>query len=96
MKPCTDLLPEPVLTPPSEVESHCSLVTWRNSADVSCEDISGYDIWLFNPDTGEEAVRHVDARGTFYNFLLLDKDLTELKSTTVQVYTQASVAMVYI
>ena len=41
---------------------------------------------LFNPDTKEEVVRRVDARGTFHNFLLLDKDLIEQKSTTVQVY----------
>ena len=86
LKPCTDLPSEPVLIPPSEVESHCSLVTWRNSPDVSCEDISGYDVRLFNPDTKEEVARRVDARGTFHNFLLLDKDLTEQKSTTVQVY----------
>ena len=76
----------PILTPPNEVQSHCSHVTWRNSPDVSCEDISGYDVRLFNPDTKEEVVRRVDARGTFHNFLLLDKDLIEQKSTTVQVY----------
>ena len=73
------------MTPPSEVEAHCSHVNWRNSPNVSCEDISGYDVRLFNPDAGMEMIRRVDARGTFHNFLQLDKDLTEQKSTTVQV-----------
>ena len=74
-----------ILTPPSEVRAHCSHVNWRNSPDISCEDISGYDVRLFNPDTGTEVIRRVDARGTFHDFLQLDKDLTEQKSTTVQV-----------
>ena len=74
-----------VLTPPSEVRAHCSHVNWRNSPDVSCEDISSYDVRLFNPDTGTEVIRRADARGTFHDFLQLDKNLTEQKSTTVQV-----------
>lgn len=82
---CTAAPPELVLTPPNEVQSHCSHVTWRNSPDVSCEDISGYEVRLFNPDTEEEVIRPVDARGTVHYFLVLDKDLIEQKSTTVQV-----------
>ena len=73
------------MTPPSEIEAHCSHVNWRNSPDVSCEDITGYDVRLFNPDRGVEVTRRVDARATFHNFLLLDKELVEHKSTTVQV-----------
>ena len=75
----------PALTPPSEIEAHCSHVNWRNSPDVSCGDITGYDMRLFNPDTGVEVTRRVDARGTFHNFLLLERELAEHKSTTVQV-----------
>lgn len=51
-------------------------------------DITGYDVRLLNPETGIEVIRHVDARGTFHNFLLLDKELVEQKSTTVQVKYQ--------
>ena len=72
------------MTPP-EIEPHCSHVNWLNSPNISCEDISGYDVRLYNSDTNEEVVRRVDARGTFHNFLLSDEDLTGQKSTTVQV-----------
>ena len=77
--------PPPTLPPPSEVQVYCSLVIWRNSPNISYEKINGYDVRLFNPDTAEEVIRQVDDRGTFHNFLLSDKALTEQKSTTVQV-----------
>ena len=80
---CAALLP--ALTPPSEIEAHCSHVNWRNSPEVSYGDIIGYDVRLFNPDTGIEMTRRVDARGTFHNFLLLEREFVEHKSTTVQV-----------
>ena len=80
-------LPPLTLPPPSEVQAHCSHVNWRNSPDVSCEKINGYDVRLFNPDTGEVVERRVDARATFHNFLQSDKDLTEQKSTTIQVHS---------
>ena len=85
---CTALPPdhELVLTPPNEVQAHCSHVNWRNSPNVSCEDISGYDVRLYNPDTKEEVIRRVDTRGTFHNFPPLDKNLTRQRSTTVQVH----------
>lgn len=84
----------PVLTPPSEVQSHCTHVNWRNSPDVSCGDIIGYDVRLFDPDTGEEVIRREDARGTFHNFLLLDEDLVEKASTMVQVYLRVHAIIV--
>ena len=74
----------PDLTPP-DVESHCSHVNWLNSPNVSCGDISGYVLRLFNPDTNETVERQVGTRGTFHNFLPSDKDLLGKKSTAVQV-----------
>ena len=73
------------MLPPPEIEPHCTHVNWRNSPNVSCGDISAYDVRLFNPDTNETVERRVNTRGTFHNFLESDKDLLEKKSTTVQV-----------
>ena len=70
------------MTPPSEIEAHCSHINWRNSPDISC---TGYDVRLFNPDAEIKVTRCVDAQGTFHNFLLLERGLAEHKLTTVQV-----------
>ena len=80
---CAD--PPPILSPPEEVHGHCSHVTWRNSPDVSCNDIIGYDVMLSNPETGVIVTRRVDALGTFHNFLSSDKNVTVQASSTVQV-----------
>ena len=77
--------PPPVLSPPKEVRGHCSHVNWRNSPDVSCNDIIGYDVMLSNPETGVKLTRRVDALGTFHNFLSSDRILTLQASTAVQV-----------
>ena len=57
----------PDLTPP-DVESHCSHVNWLNSPSVSCGDISGYVLRLFNPDTNETVERRVGTREHFTTF----------------------------
>ena len=40
---------------------------------------------LHNPDTGEEAIQHVDNRGTFYTLQCEDKIFTKENTVTVQV-----------
>ena len=75
----------PILrSPPYEVQGYCSHINWRSSPDIPCEDISGYDVRLFNPTTGMEVIRRVDASGTFYNLLAIDKDMKN-ESTIFQV-----------
>ena len=73
------------LSPPYEVQGYCSHINWRNSPNVSCEDISGYDVRLFNPNSGLDVTRRVGVHGTFYSLLAIDKALKN-DSTTFQVY----------
>lgn len=72
------------LSPPLEVQGYCSHINWRNPPDTSCKDISGYDMRLYNPDTGLDVTRRVDIQGTFYNLLAIDEPLKNY-STIVQV-----------
>ena len=72
------------LSAPSVVEGYCSHVYWRNSPDVLCKDVRGYDVRLFNPDTGAEVVRRVDSHGTFYSLQAADEALKS-ESTLFQV-----------
>ena len=73
------------LSAPSVVEGYCSHVYWRNSPDVLCKDVRGYDVRLFNPDTGAEVVRRVDSRGTFYS-LQADDEALKSEATLFQVH----------
>ena len=70
--PCTDT---DHLSAPYEVQGYCSHINWRNSPNISCDDISGYDVRLYNPNFGLNVTRRVDAHGTFYNLLAIDEAL---------------------
>ena len=76
-----------MITPPPapEVQALCSVVVWYNP-EISCEDINGYDVRLYNPQlAGQQNVtRHVDAKGTFY--IINDEDrLFDIDKIHVQV-----------
>ena len=57
--------------PPVEVLPFCDIVAWRNSPNVSVEEISGYDVRLINQDTSKEEIRHTEGYETF---IVLDQE----------------------
>ena len=81
------LIPEgPTLPlPPVHVETYCSNAVWRVPPGVSCSDIINYEIRLYNPTTGKEAVRQAGADGTFYSLSLLDDEPFVHQDTQFQV-----------
>ena len=58
--------PPPPLPAPTDVEGICSHVVWHVPAEVSCADITGYEVHFSNPTTNEEEIREATADGTFY------------------------------
>ena len=71
--------------PPVHVQGFCSHVVWRNSPNISCDIISGYDIRLVNPAINQNVTRHVDVFATFFSLHPLDDSPLKSQSTTVQV-----------
>ena len=73
------------LPPPPEVQGLCSYVVWYSPA-VSCGVITGYDVRLYSPQSGQQNVtRRVGANGTFY--IIKDEDnLAGSGETYVQVH----------
>ena len=73
-------MPQPV-----EVQAFCSHVVWRNSPNISCDIINGYDVRLVNPTTNQSVIRRVDASSTFYHLHQIDDAPLKTDSTNVQV-----------
>ena len=76
---------EPSL-PPVDIHSSCNLVTWHNAPNVSCDDITAYEIRLVNSAGTKEVVKRIDASATFYNLNELSETLKS-ELTSVQVLT---------
>ena len=58
------------LPPPVDIQTSCDLVVWRNAPNISCDDITGYEIVLINSATSDEEVIITDysnASATFYS-----------------------------
>ena len=62
----------------------CSVVVWYSPAVQSCEDIRGYEVRLYNPQSPRlNVTNRVGANGTFY---IVDVDkLVSREETYVQV-----------
>ena len=69
--------------PPIRVQGLCSVVVWYSPA-VSCEDIHGYEVRLYNPQSAHLNVTdHIGANRTFY---IVDADkLVSSDETFIQV-----------
>ena len=63
----------------------CSVVVWYSPAVQSCEDIRGYEVRLYNPQSPRlNVTNRIGANGTFY---IVDVDkLVSREETYVQVY----------
>ena len=57
---------------------------WSNQ-QLPCEDIAGYEVRLYNPDSGKEVSRSVDSYSTYYTIKDEDKLQVELENAYVQV-----------
>ena len=42
-------------------------MVWRNAPNISCEDITGYEIQFINSATNENVTESLNASATFYN-----------------------------
>ena len=69
--------------PPLGVQGLCSVVVWYSPL-VSCEDIRGYEVRLYNPQSPRLNVTNcVGANGTF--FIIDEEKLVSGDETYVQV-----------
>ena len=55
------------LPPPVDIQTSHDLVVWRNAPNISCEDITGYEIQFINSATNENVTESLNASATFYN-----------------------------
>ena len=51
---------------PVEIQTFCTVIIWRNAANISNYDVIGYEIQLVNSVSNEREFRFVDASATFY------------------------------
>ena len=72
------------LTGPPSVHTVCSVVVWSNP-QLPCDDIMGYEVRLYNPDSGHEVSRLVASYSTYYATTDEDKLQIELNKAYVQV-----------
>ena len=77
--------------PPVDIQVFSNLVTWRNAPNISCDDITGYEIQFINSATNKELVEHVDASATFCN---LDKLNETYKSDLTYVQVSYKIAKI--
>ena len=85
----------PILRPtPVIVQGLCSVIFWYSPA-VPCSEVSGYDVRLYSPQSGQQNVtRRVGANGTFY--IIKDEDiLAGSGETYVQVHPITSCLVLY-
>ena len=75
-----ELAPTPV-----EIYSFCQILVWRNSPNISVEDLLGTDVRLFNPALNKEVIRHVTGYEPFY--ILEEDDVCFMQGdSTAEVY----------
>lgn len=55
------------LPPPDDIQTSLDLVVWRNAPNISCDDITGYEIQFINSATNENVTESLNASATFYN-----------------------------
>ena len=72
-----------ILGPP-QVQAFCSVVVWGNP-QLPCDDIIGYEVRLYDPDSGQEVHRSVDNYSTYYVTNDEDKLQVELEKAYTQV-----------
>ena len=66
---------------------------WSNP-QLPCDDITGYEVRLYNPDSGKEVSRSVDSYSTYYTIKDKDRLQVELENAYVQVRMSISVLSV--
>ena len=70
--------------PPLGIQGLCTVVVWY-SPEVSCEDINGYEVRLYNPQSAHlNVTRRTGANGTFY--IVDEEKLVSSDETYVQVF----------
>ena len=69
---------------PPPLETFCSVVVWSNP-QLPCDDIMGYEVRLYDPDSGHEVSHSVAGYSTYYTITDEDKLQMELKKAYVQV-----------
>ena len=69
---------------PPPVQTFCSVVIWSNP-QLPCDDIMGYEVRLYNPDSGKEVNRSVDSYSMSYVIKDEDKLQVEIEKAYVQV-----------
>ena len=67
-----------------DIESFCSVVVW-SSPQLPCDDIMGYEVRLYNPDSGQVVHHQVGGLSTHYIITDQDKIQMDLEGTYVQV-----------
>ena len=70
---------------PTDVEGICSHIVWRVPTEVSCADITGYEVHFSNPTTNEEEIREATADGTFYKLSQEYDSSLQHEDTKIQV-----------
>ena len=76
----------PVLPELEDVRVSCYQVTWRNTLDVPCDSIAGYDIRMYDSATKKSVTRRLDPYGTYYNFHPVDDiEFTMVATSSAQV-----------
>lgn len=68
--------------PPVDIQTSCDQVMWRNAPNISCDDITGYEVRLVNNATNEERIKRLDSSATFYK---LDELNNTLKNESISV-----------
>ena len=79
----------PILGPPP-VQTFCSAIGWSNP-QFPCDDIMGYEVWLYDPDSGKEVRHLVDRYSTYYAV----KDEDKLQVSLEKAYVQVMVVDLY-
>ena len=71
------------------------MVVWSNP-QLPCDDITSYEVWLYNPDSGKEVSCSVDSYSTYYTINDEDKLQVRLEKAYVQVRIFISVLSVQV
>ena len=77
--------------PPPQVQALCSVVVWY-SPEVSCGDITGYDVRFFSPQLDSQNVtKRVGANRTFY--IVQDEDV-KMSAKQEDIHVQVILSLV--
>ena len=69
---------------PPPLETFCSVAVWSNP-QLPCDDIMGYEVQLYDPDSGHEVSYSVASYSTYYTITDEDKFQIELNKAYIQV-----------